>query len=68
MIGDNELRLNESTMIEAIQEYLDKRYRIDCPVVKGVKFQTGLNPGDRVFVVSVGNKPQDDNESEDDCE
>jgi hypothetical protein len=37
MKGSNSLHLNEATMIEAVQEYLDKRMSTHAPVVDGVK-------------------------------
>ena len=37
MKGTNALRLNEATMIEAVQEYLQKRMPTATPVVVSVK-------------------------------
>jgi hypothetical protein len=37
MKGNNELRLNEATMIEAVQEYLDKRAIVPKDRVTSVK-------------------------------
>ena len=41
MKGNNTLILNEATMIEAMQEYVDKRYTVDTPIVKRVTAETG---------------------------
>lgn len=38
MKGNNELILNEATLIEAMQEYLDKRMGEFAPVVKSIKW------------------------------
>ena len=37
MKGTNEMTLNEETMIEAVQEWLDKRWSDPRPIVKSVK-------------------------------
>jgi hypothetical protein len=47
MKGNNELILNESTMIEAVQEYLDKRMTTFAPMVKSIGYK------DHEFKVSV---------------
>lgn len=47
MKGNNELVLNESTIIEAVQEYLDKRMTTFAPKVKSVSYR------EREFRVSV---------------
>lgn len=38
MKGNNELMLNEATLIEAMQEYLNKRMGDFAPAVKAVKW------------------------------
>ena len=40
MKGNNTLELNEATMIEAVQEYLDKRFTKDTPLVKRITTHT----------------------------
>ena len=51
MKGNNELRWNEATIIEAVQEYLDKRYtpkvRVVAVAIDGTSYQAS------VFVVKV---------------
>jgi hypothetical protein len=47
MIGNNELRLNEATIAEAVQEYLNKRMGENAPEVQSVKVK------DEWFVVWV---------------
>ncbi len=34
MIGNNEIKINQATMIEAIQEYFDKRYTSKIKITK----------------------------------
>lgn len=36
MIGQGKLVLSHSTVIEALQEWLDKRWTVDSPVVRNV--------------------------------
>lgn len=51
MKGNNKLELNEATMIDAIQEYLNKRMTIHAPKVTSVKSsKEGLSDG---FTVTV---------------
>ena len=51
MKGHNSLELNEATMIEAIQYWLNAQFRDGkAPVVKGVKSQNGMIPS---FTISV---------------
>jgi hypothetical protein len=47
MKGNNELRLNEATLIEAVQEYLNKRMTTFAPKVISIGY------GDREFRVYV---------------
>ena len=42
MKGNNELILNESSMIVAVQEYIDKRITIETPKVTGIKISDKL--------------------------
>ena len=37
MKGNNELILNEATLIQAVQEWIDKRMGEHAPIVKSVK-------------------------------
>lgn len=49
MKGTNTMELNESAMIEAVQEWLDKRWndtRADCPNVTSVKVERNPLGGD----------------------
>lgn len=51
MIGNNQLNLNQATMIEAMQEYLDKRMGPFAPKVTAVGFhRAGM---DETFHVHV---------------
>ena len=62
MKGNNTLILNEATMIEAMQEYVDKRYTVDAPIVKRVTVETGkVVPG---FKVELSGKEADREEGE----
>ena len=47
MKGNNELLLNEATIMEAVQEYLNKRMGEFAPTVKGIKKNSDM------FTVSV---------------
>ena len=50
MKGTVEFRLNETTMIEAMQEYFDTRFKINYRVeVMSVKWLSG----ERVFIVTA---------------
>ena len=57
MIGHNDLTLNEATMIEAVQEWLDKRWAVDPkPKVKSVKMTKRDRPegyGANTFTVEL---------------
>ncbi len=59
MKGNNELHLNEATIIEAVQEYLDRRAAAvnSAPLVKSVK-PGNSQPGgySQVFVVATTDK------------
>lgn len=52
MIGNNTLLLNESTVIEAVQEYLDKRMTA-APKVASVKPKTGNTYSCEAFEVQL---------------
>ena len=54
MKGSNDLRWNEATIIEAVQEYLDKRYTPNVTVTS-VKSES-KNYGDGGFLVTVVEK------------
>lgn len=54
MKGNNELRLSPATVIEALQEYLDKRYTPNVVVQSVEKKSEGY--GDDWFVVKVAPK------------
>ncbi len=51
MIGMNELRLNEATMIQAVQEWLDRKMPHGAPKVRNVK--TDKSGYDEVFIVTL---------------
>lgn len=55
MRGNNDLILNEATIKEAMQEYLDKRMGEFAPQVTGVKYN---NKYDYAFTVSVSSKEE----------
>ena len=55
MKGNNQFDLNEATLIEAVQEYFDKRMPIYGVVVKSVKSsRVGLSDG---FTIHVEERP-----------
>ena len=53
MKGSNTFKLNEETMIEAVQEYLDKRITKDTPVVTSVTVKSGI---DHQFTILLSEK------------
>lgn len=57
MKGNNELVLNEATMIVAIQEYINKRITLDTPKVLGIKARND------VFTISLGEQANGQNDS-----
>lgn len=42
MKGNNELILNEATMVVAVQEYINKRITVDTPKVTGINISDKL--------------------------
>ena len=42
MKGNNELILNEATMIVAVQEYINKRITVETPLVTGIRFRNDV--------------------------
>lgn len=52
MEGSNELRINQLTMIKAMQYYLEKIMTAPVPKVKSVKMTTESRSGD-YFVIEV---------------
>ena len=50
MIGTNTLEINQATMIEAIQEYLDNAMPEESFKVTNVKAENGLCPGYAVTI------------------
>lgn len=56
MKGNNTLVLNEATMIEAIQEYLDKRMPQHAPNVQAVTSAKGASYGLNTFEIEVTEK------------
>jgi len=60
MIGNNTLELNEATIIEAVQEYLVKRWNPPeaCPLVKSVRPSNGRNIN--IFTVEIQNGKKTD--------
>ncbi len=55
MKGNNDLHLNEATIIEAMQQWLDREMPKDTPKVTGVKTKSEGYSGS-TFVVSVINE------------
>lgn len=55
MKGNNELHLNEATMIEAVQYWLNSRFVNAAPVVHGIS--GGKDSYSKIFVVSVKEAP-----------
>lgn len=55
MKGNNELHLNQATMIEAVQHYLEKIMIAPVPVVKQVK-QEQKNGYADIFIIEVGSE------------
>jgi hypothetical protein len=55
MKGSNELRLNEATIIEAVQEYLDKRLPTTPVVVKSIDENNGGY--NKTFIVKIEGEP-----------
>jgi len=54
MVGSNELHLNEATIIEALQFWLDAKLKVPVPTVTGVKTNDAY--GSKTFVVSVSSE------------
>lgn len=59
MIGLNKIRLNQATITEAVQEYLDKRWIESEGVVTQVK-EVGDGIGPYVFEVSLSTTTKGD--------
>ena len=57
MKGSNELHINQATIIEAVQEYLDKRYT-PTPMVVSVTMESKSAYSGDVFVIKL-DQPQD---------
>ena len=57
MKGNNELRLNEATMIEALQLWLDSKFAKDAPRVTSVE---AINSGAycKEFSIKVTDEPK----------
>ena len=58
MKGRNTLHLNEATIIEAVQEYLNQRLKEPTQKVESVKF-SGSGPYQNVFLVTLEEKKDD---------
>jgi hypothetical protein len=56
VIGQNTLQLNEATLIEALQEYIDKRMGSYAPKVTGVKMGSSGSYL-KTFAVKTDDKP-----------
>jgi len=52
MTGNNELHLNQATVVEAMQLYLDSIMKISPEV-------TGIKQKENMFIVSVSDKPKE---------
>lgn len=55
MIGNNELMLNEATLVEALQEYLNKRMQSYAPTVVAVSQEVSSSQS-RTFSVRVSER------------
>lgn len=62
MKGRNEIRMNEATVIEAVQEYLDARHSKDSPLVTGFAKVSGSHviSGGDMYVVATEEKEAED--------
>lgn len=56
MKGQNTLQLNEATLIDALQEYIDKRMGSYAPKVTAVKMESGGGYS-KTFEVKTDDKP-----------
>lgn len=56
MKGPNSLHLNEATIVEAIQEYLDKRMTAFSPKVVSVRIEEGHGYEGRRFIVDTADR------------
>lgn len=54
MKGNNELKLNEATMIEVVQEWLDRQLPAGAPTITSVK--GGGNQYDLTFTVMMSSE------------
>lgn len=57
MRGNNTLYLNQATMIEALQEYFDKRYTVPVQIASVTQNTGGSYEQQNTFEVSVTEKP-----------
>lgn len=57
MIGNNEMHLNEATMIQAMQEWLDKRMPGYSPKVTSVSASTNYAGADFIVKTTDREKP-----------
>jgi len=53
MIGNNVLRLNESTIIEAMQDYMEKMIPTKTPKVDGVDVENNMSA--KTFIIRLSN-------------
>lgn len=60
MIGNNELHLNQATLIQAMQEWLDKRLLGYAPKVTAVKSESKGYSVETFIVSTTDREPQAD--------
>lgn len=53
MTGNNEMRLNEATMIQALQQWLDSKMPHGAPKVTSVKKESGSTYEPNIFTVGL---------------
>lgn len=63
MVGKNDLVLNQATMIEAIQYWLDSKMKETAPTVLSVKGESNRGYDDGFFVVSLDSEKERPNKT-----
>ena len=53
MIGNNEMRINEATMMEAVQLWLNDQFKVPPKVISVEQSKTGSYPKEFTIQVSV---------------
>ena len=60
MKGNNELRINEATMMEAVQLWLDSKFKENPPTVKAVEQSSDPGGYSKVFQVKLSSEKEAD--------